>query len=123
MTMESKIAEIVREISLGLIGRRKGTDSILALIAADRAERVCKKCLKAYDAPSLCPVCQLKSTDDAFDKGFETGKTEGQIEATRDRAGLVEALTSILNESAKELTPCTNRIYRIAFKALKGEGK
>ncbi len=66
--------------------------AIQALIAADRAERVCKKCLKAYDAPSLCPVCQLKSTDDSFDKGFETGKTEGQIEAARDRAGLVEAL-------------------------------
>jgi hypothetical protein len=38
-----------------------------------------------------------------------------------DRKTLVEVLTNILNESAKELSPITNHIYRIAEKALKGE--
>jgi len=37
MAKEQEIEEIVREISLGLIGSKKGTDSILSLLAADRA--------------------------------------------------------------------------------------
>jgi len=27
-------------------------------------ERVCKKCLKPYNAPSLCPVCEKRLTND-----------------------------------------------------------
>lgn len=33
-----------------------------------------------------------------------------------------KALIDILNESSKELSPCTNRIYRFAFNALKEYG-
>lgn len=84
MTFKSKVEEILIDGIKTNEPVRITRDRILALIAADRAERVCKRCFKAYDAHSLCPVCQLKSTDDAFDKGFEVGKTE----AARDRAGL-----------------------------------
>jgi hypothetical protein len=107
---------------------RVWADKTLALIAADRAEeRVCKKCLRPYQSHSLCLVCEANTEDDAFDKGFETGKTEGVILATQDRAGLVEALkaarTLIPLLAPADMPATTENILAKIDSALKEVGK
>jgi recombinational DNA repair protein RecR len=43
-------------------------------------EKVCKKCLKPYDAPSLCPICEDSEHQKAYHDGLEDGISEGQAD-------------------------------------------
>ncbi len=67
-------------------------EQLQALITEEQEERVCRNCLKPYQSHSLCYVCETKITDDAFDKGFETGKEERAILDVEEQRPLVEAL-------------------------------
>jgi len=69
----------------------------------------CEQCQKHYSIKcdkvftikrilALFTEQQVEALDVAFDKGFDTGKVEGQIEAKQQQTGLVEALESGKNE-------------------------
>ena len=44
---------------------------------------------------------QVEALDVAFDKGFDTGKMEGQIEAKQQQAPLVEALKEVMVQAGE----------------------
>jgi hypothetical protein len=80
MTMEERIAEIVN----WEIDRYDGTSE--------------RRIIFKSRLLSLFTEQQVEALDVAFDKGFDTGKMEGQIQAKQQQAVLVDALEVGKNE-------------------------
>lgn len=102
--------EKIAEIALQLYGNQEPCDSCL--------ER--GGCTKT---PIRCATDRLEALFTA-----ETAEYDALVHRLQDRTKealaetqqMREALEAIMKETENEMTPCTNRVYRIAFKALKG---
>lgn len=62
---------------------------------------------------------QKQSRMAGYADGVGIGKALQSVEDEKKIKAMVEALQQIMREVEHEMTPCTNRVYRIAFKVLK----
>jgi recombinational DNA repair protein RecR len=57
----------------------RAMDEIEVILSTNMpTEKVCRECLKPYDAPSLCPICLDKYRQEGYHDGLEDGIAEGE---------------------------------------------
>jgi len=96
--METRIAEIIKGLHCDSVpkGFCHDDEPVEGIQHCTNCEECTIKCLQA-----LFTEQQVEALDVAFDKGFDTGKVEGLIEAKQQQSGQVEALKEVMVQAGE----------------------